>query len=160
MLVGLSPSYIQRAFTRVMGVSPRKYATALHSSRWRTKLIDGAPVTASICDAGFSSSSTAYRESRSVLGMTPKRFRDGGRGTQVSFTVLTSQLGDVLVATTSAGLVAVRIGECDALVDQLCAELPNATLIRDDDVIAPPSVDSSIYLPRPPGQNCQMNCQR
>ena len=137
VLVDLSPSYIQRTFTRVVGVSPRQYAAARRSTRWRTELNNGAPVTQSIYDAGFSSSSTAYGESRSTLGMTPKRFRDGGRGARVSFTVLTSQLGDVLVAATSAGLVAVRIGEGDALVDQLHAEFPNATLVRDDDVIAP-----------------------
>ena len=137
VLVNLSPSYIQRKFTRVVGVSPRQYAAARRSSRWRTELNHGAPVTQSIYDAGFSSSSAAYGESRSTLGMTPKRFRDGGRGVQVSYAVLASQLGDVLVAATSAGLVAVRIGEGDALVDQLHIEFPNATLIRDDDVIAP-----------------------
>ena len=136
-LVGLSPSHIQRTFTRLVGVSPRQYAAARRSTRWRTELTKGAPVTQSIYDAGFSSSSAAYGESRSTLGMTPKRFRDGGRGARVSFTVLPSQLGDVLVAATNAGLVAVRIGEGDALVHQLHAELPNATLLRDDDCIAP-----------------------
>ena len=49
--VGLSPAYIQRTFTRVVGVSPRQYAAARRSTRWRTELNNGAPVTQSIYDA-------------------------------------------------------------------------------------------------------------
>ena len=136
-LVGLSPSYLQRTFRRTMGVSPHQYGAAVRARRLRSELVQGTPVTQAIFDAGFTSSAAAYGQSRATLGMTPKRFRNGGRGERISFTVVTSPIGDVLVAATTNGLVAVRIGVGDELVRQLRAEFDEATLLRDDDVVTP-----------------------
>ena len=136
-LVGLSPSHLQRTFRRAMGVSPHQYGVAVRAQRLRDGLAGATSVTRAIYDAGYSSSSAAYGQSRAALGMTPKRFRDGGRGSRISFTVRATGLGDVLVAATTNGLVAVRIGEGRELERQLREEFAHATIVRDDEVVAP-----------------------
>jgi len=68
--------------------------------------------------------------------MTPRRWRDGGRGERIYYTVLASDLGQVLVAATNAGLVAVRIGDEAALVTEVRAEFPLADFRRDDKLLS------------------------
>jgi len=120
-----------------MGVSPHQYGATVRARRLRDELAGGTPVTQAIYDSGFTSSSAAYGQSLATLGMTPKRYRDSGRGASISFTVVASQLGDVLVAATTNGLVAVRIGVGDDLERQLRTEFAHATIVRDDEVITP-----------------------
>jgi AraC family transcriptional regulator of adaptative response/methylated-DNA-[protein]-cysteine methyltransferase len=50
---------------------------------------------------------------------------------------MSSPLGEVLVAATTIGLVAVRIGTGDELERELRTEFAQATLVRDDDVVTP-----------------------
>ncbi len=69
-----------------------------------------------------------------MLGMTPKRFRDGGRGEQIWYTTMSTPLGVVLVGCTSRGLCSVRFGESENdLEEELVREFPRATLMRDDE---------------------------
>jgi AraC family transcriptional regulator of adaptative response/methylated-DNA-[protein]-cysteine methyltransferase len=135
-LVGLSPSHVQRTFTQEMGVSPRKYGTACRMERLRSELRSGAEVTSAVYDAGFRSNSVAYAQAKPALGMTPRRWRDGGQGEEIFYTILASDLGHVLVAATSTGLVAVRIGEEAQLVGEVCAEFPLADIRRDDALLS------------------------
>jgi len=133
--IGLSPSYVQRAFTREIGVSPRQYAVALRSRRLREGLRQADTVTAAIYDSGFNSSSAAYGRASSDLGMTPRRWRDGGRGEQITFTVIETDLGDVIIAATHKGLVAVHFGEREQLINDVRLEFPHAELHQDDDLL-------------------------
>jgi AraC family transcriptional regulator of adaptative response/methylated-DNA-[protein]-cysteine methyltransferase len=136
-LIGLSPSHLQRTFRRTMGVSPHQYGAAVRTRRLRTELASGTSVTQAIYDSGFTSSGAAYGQSQAALGMTPKRFRERGRGERISYTIMSSPLGEVLVAATTIGLVAVRIGTGDELERELRTEFAQATLVRDDDVVTP-----------------------
>lgn len=90
-----------------------------------------------IFEAGFSSPSVVFGASAGRLGMTPGRFQRGGAGEHVSYTEIESDIGPVLVAATTRGLVAVRMGPADVLVDELARELPNAEFARDDELLAP-----------------------
>jgi AraC family transcriptional regulator of adaptative response/methylated-DNA-[protein]-cysteine methyltransferase len=71
--------------------------------------------------------------------MTPRRWRDGGRGEEIVYTILDSHLGQLLVAATKTGLVAVRIGSESQLVDEVRTEFPLAKFWRDDALLAPAS---------------------
>lgn len=135
-LIGRSPSHVQRTFTREVGVSPRKYGSARRMERLRNELRGGAEVTSAVYGAGFNSSSVAYAQAKPGLGMTPRRWRDGGRGEQIFYTILASDLGQVLVAATNTGLVAVRIGEEAQLVGEVRAEFPLAEFRRDDELLS------------------------
>jgi len=131
-LVGLSPSHVQRTFSREMGVSPHQYGKARRIEGLRSELRSGTDVTSAVYEVGFNSNSVAYAQAKPGLGMTPRRWRDGGRGERIYYTVLASDLGQVLVAATNAGLVAVRIGDEAALVTEVRAEFPLADFRRDD----------------------------
>ena len=136
-LVELSPSHVQRTFTREVGVSPFQYGKARRLERLRGELRRGGDVASAVYDAGFHSASVAYAQANRGLGMAPGRWRHGGRGENISYTVFSSDLGHVLVAATTRGLVSVQMGEEPQLVADLCAAFSSAELHRDDETMWP-----------------------
>jgi len=73
------------------------------------------------------------------LGMTPATYSRGGRGTNITYTIVASPLGQLLVAVTERGVCAVRMGDTDADVEKdLRAEFPAATIQRDDAALREP----------------------
>jgi AraC family transcriptional regulator of adaptative response/methylated-DNA-[protein]-cysteine methyltransferase len=96
-------------------------------------------VTSAVYDAGFNSNSVAYAQAKPGLGMTPRRWRDGGRGEEIVYTILVSDLGNILIAATTTGLVAVRFGEETQLINDVRDEFPLADFRRDDELLAPQS---------------------
>ncbi len=153
-LVGLSPSHVQRIFTREVGVSPHQYGKARRLENLRDELRSGSDVTSAVFDAGFNSTSTAYAQTRSGLGMTPRRWRDGGRGEDIVYTVVESVLGGILIAASKTGLVAVRIGEEEQMVREVRAEFPLAHIRRDDGLLA---LQSRTVLAATLGQTSVLN---
>jgi AraC family transcriptional regulator of adaptative response/methylated-DNA-[protein]-cysteine methyltransferase len=142
--VGMSRFHFQRTFRRVAGVTPGEYARARRADRFRTRLASGASVTAAIHDAGYGSSSRPYASE--TLGMTPTRYRAGGRGEQVTYAIADCSLGRVLVATTERGVCAIELGDDDnAVVSALARHVPNAETRRDDDALRA-TVDAVIVL--------------
>lgn len=132
--VGLSRFHFQRTFRRVVGVTPGEYARARRAERFRTRLASGASVTAAIHDAGYGSSSRPYASG--VLGMTPSRYRAGGRGERITYAIASCSLGRVLAATTDRGVCAIELGDDDeAVLDALARHVPNADRRRDDDAL-------------------------
>jgi len=133
--IGMSPSHLQRSFTRHVGVSPKRYGDNRRLERLRSGLRSDDNVATAIADAGFASSSTVYDAADSTLGMTPGRFGRGGEGVEIAYSLLASDLGDVLVAASDRGLVAVRFGSGPALVAEIKAELPRASILRDERLV-------------------------
>ena len=132
--VGLSPWHLQRTFKRITGVTPRAYAGARRMERMKSRLKVGDSVTRATYDAGYSSPSRVYDQSRARLGMTPGAYQRGGRGVRIQFTTLPTALGEVLVAATDRGLCFVALGDdAGTLEAVLRREYPAATVERDDD---------------------------
>ncbi len=129
----MSPSYLQRTFKAVTGVSPREYAAAHRNERVRESLHAKSSVTQAIFDAGFNSSGRFYERLTQLLGMTPARYRAGGAGETIRFAVGESQLGSVLVASSERGVVAILLGDDpEALVRDLQDRFSQATLVGGD----------------------------
>lgn len=125
--VGLSPAHLQRVFTALIGVSPREFQAALRADRFRTALRRGADVTTATYDAGYGSPSRVSARRPTGTGLTPAAYRRGAPGATVTYTVVPSVLGRLLVAATPEGVCAVKLGEDDArLVADLERELPHA----------------------------------
>ncbi len=142
--VGMSRFHFQRTFRRITGVTPGEYARARRADRFRTRLASGASVTAAIHDAGYGSSSRPY--ANDALGMTPSRYRAGGRGERITYAIAGCELGRVLVATTQRGVCAIELGDDDAAVlAALARHVPNAETHRDDAALQA-TVDAVVAL--------------
>jgi len=80
-----SPFHLQRVFKAETGLSPKQYALAHRSERFKSSLRSARTVTEAVYESGFGSSSRAYEKVASKLGATPRRFRSGD--VQVRFTI-------------------------------------------------------------------------
>lgn len=129
--VDMSPFHLQRVFQAELGLSPARYLRARRGERFKSQLRSGGTVSRATYDAGFGSSSRAYELADSQLGMTPATYRHGGKGAEIRYRVVRSSLGRVLVAATSRGVCAVKLGDdADALERELVEEYPHAELVR------------------------------
>ena len=130
---GVSAFHLQRTFKRVMGISPRQYVTARRFGNFKQLVREGESVTNALYDSGFNSSSRVYEQAADELGMTPATYSRGGRGVNISYTIVTSPLGRLLVAVTERGVCAVRMADADAELEKdLLTEFPEATIERAD----------------------------
>jgi AraC family transcriptional regulator of adaptative response/methylated-DNA-[protein]-cysteine methyltransferase len=131
--VGLSVSHLQRSFRRRFGLSPADYLAQRKLGSLRASLREGRDVSAALYDAGYGSPSRVYETGAARLGMTPARYRAGGDGEDVRWSLVDTALGQALVATTERGICMVELGEdADALETKLRAEFPRARLQRVD----------------------------
>jgi AraC family transcriptional regulator of adaptative response/methylated-DNA-[protein]-cysteine methyltransferase len=132
-IAGLSPYHFHRAFTRKLGLSPRRYAAARRAERLGRRVREAPRVTDAAYDSGFGSSSRFYEEAGRALGMTPTAFRTGGAGERIRVAAAESSLGALVVAATERGVCAVRFGDDPAAIGvALRAEFPGAAFTDSD----------------------------
>lgn len=130
---GLSSYYLHRLFKRITGVTPKAYTKAHRIQRVRSNLAQGKNVSAAAYDAGYQSNSRFYAEANQSLGMEPKKYRAGGKDTQIYFALGECSLGSVLVAQSERGICAISLGDDpDVLLQELQEQFSNATLIGGD----------------------------
>lgn len=131
-LVSMSPFHLQRTFTGLLGISPRGYQDAVRAEQFRRQLRQGTAVTAAMYEAGYGSSSRVYERRPTGRGMTPAVYQRGGRGVEMTFTIVDSALGRLLVAGTSKGISSVKLGDRDDTLEaDLRREYPHAHISRD-----------------------------
>ena len=129
---GMKSHQLERAFRRLIGVSPRQYADSQRILRLKSRLKEGDNVTTALYDAGFGSSSRLYERAPAQLGMTPATYRKGGAGMRIDYTIADSPLGRLLVGATPRGVSAVYLGAADQQLEAaLRKEYPRAELRRD-----------------------------
>jgi AraC family transcriptional regulator, regulatory protein of adaptative response / methylated-DNA-[protein]-cysteine methyltransferase len=129
----LSTSHFHRLFKTATGLTPKGYAEAHRASRLRDSLATGHTVTEAMYAAGFSSSGRFYEKSKSILGMTPTRYRAGGANERIRYAVAQTSLGIILVASSEKGVASILIGDDpNELARDLQDRFPKAHLIVDD----------------------------
>lgn len=132
--VGLSRFHFHRLFRDIVGVTPKEYAVAHREDRLRKDLQAGAAVSDAIYSAGYGSSSRVYENAAKTLGMTPSKFRGGGEGVAVHFTITESLLGWLIVAATDKGVCTIALGDNpEVLREQLRVRFRRARLIENGD---------------------------
>jgi AraC family transcriptional regulator of adaptative response/methylated-DNA-[protein]-cysteine methyltransferase len=130
--VNVSAYHLQRTFKQALGVTPRQYAEAQRLARLKTRLKEGDTVTSAMYDVGYGSSSRLYERASSQLGMTPRKFRQGGQGVNIHYTIVDSTLGRLMVAATEKGICFVSLGDDDAaLVAELRHDYSSAAIRHD-----------------------------
>ncbi len=136
--VGISASRLQRKFSARFGLSPAAYLAQRKLGTLKSALRDGNDVSAALYDAGYGSPSRVYEAGAARLGMTPARYRAGGAGETIRWSLVDTALGTTLVATTQRGICMVEIGvdaagdPATALEAKLRDEFPHAQLQRVD----------------------------
>ncbi len=131
--VGMSRFHFHRVFKSITGLTPKAYANAHRTRRVRAELPRSATVTDAIYAAGFNASGRFYEGAAKTLGMQPRSFRAGGKGTAIRFAVGRCSLGAILVAATERGICAIWLGDDpDTLVRDLQDRFPNADLTGGD----------------------------
>jgi AraC family transcriptional regulator, regulatory protein of adaptative response / methylated-DNA-[protein]-cysteine methyltransferase len=131
--VGLSASHLQRRFTAHFGLSPAEYLAQRKLGALKTGLRQGQDVSAALYDAGYGSPSRVYEAGAAKLGMTPARYRAGGEGEDIRWSIVVTALGPAIVAATSRGICMVELGEDDAALERtLQSEFPRARLTHVD----------------------------
>ena len=126
---GISSSHLQRSFKALVGVSPKAYADACRVAHFKRELRAGKSVTDATYEAGFGSSSRIYERSDTRLGMTPRQYRERGRGVDISYAVTTTALGPMMLAATDRGLCFIQFGRsASTLAAELRREYPNASI--------------------------------
>lgn len=124
---GYSPSHFQRVFTRHTGLSPAAYARALQAERAANALSDEDNVTGAIYAAGYSAPSRFYEATQGRLGMTASAWANGGKGVVISWAVVNTSLGPMLVAATGKGVCRVSFNEGREALER---RFPRAELVE------------------------------
>ncbi len=130
-LIGRSPFTAQKMFRAAMGVTPAGYQRALRGRGLRAGLREGARVTEAIYEAGYGAASRAYEAG--ALGMTPGRFKAGGKGERIGFAVAEcAGMGWLMVGATERGICWVALaGTAEEAEADLRAEFPAAEIAAD-----------------------------
>jgi AraC family transcriptional regulator, regulatory protein of adaptative response / methylated-DNA-[protein]-cysteine methyltransferase len=127
---GVSPSELQRQFTRRLGVSPKAYAQALALHRLARGLGGGGSALDAVFNAGFESSAAGYANAGTALGAAPGQLRGA---LDIGWWMGLSDLGWMLLAATGKGICWLAFGEePGALLEQLRAAFPKARLHNDE----------------------------
>ncbi|HEY1348332.1 MAG TPA: bifunctional DNA-binding transcriptional regulator/O6-methylguanine-DNA methyltransferase Ada [Ktedonobacteraceae bacterium] len=136
--LGLSKTYVQKLFKRVIGISPRQYAEALRLGQLKCWLKEGVSVTRTLYEVGYSSSSRLYERTPEQLGMTPTAYKRGGAGMAIAYTIVDSPLGRLLVAATARGICRIGLDNSDEVLEStLHHEYPAAEIHRDGNQLRP-----------------------
>jgi AraC family transcriptional regulator of adaptative response/methylated-DNA-[protein]-cysteine methyltransferase len=126
---GLSRFHFQRAFKKIVGLSPKQFVDAHRLQSFRQELRKQPSVTDAIYEAGFGSSSRVYERVDTRLGMTPAEYRAAGKDVTISYVCVDSVLGRMMIGATDRGLCFVQFGESDEeLLKMLRAEYAAARL--------------------------------
>jgi AraC family transcriptional regulator, regulatory protein of adaptative response / methylated-DNA-[protein]-cysteine methyltransferase len=128
---GRSPQ-LARAFKRVLGITPKQYASAQRLARFKQELKRRTRVSPALYEAGYGSSSRVYERTHEQLGMTPATYARGGAGVGIAYITVATSLGRLLVAATERGVCRVMLGDKnEALEADLVSEFPTAHVVQD-----------------------------
>jgi len=129
-LTGYSATHFQRLFKRTVGLSPASFARALREERVRDALETGASVTEALYEAGYSTPSRFYADTKGRLGMQASDWANGGDGRRVHWSVIDTSLGSMLVAATERGVCCLSFNEGES---ELRARFPKAEIVAAGD---------------------------
>ncbi len=145
-LVGMEPTHLQRVFRRFTGLSPRAYAATRRAERLKQRLREGGRVVDAMVDAGYRSARALATDATPRLGMSPGAYRRGGAGQRITYAVVDTLIGPMLIAASPRGISTIRFGDANELIASLRAELPAAELVEDAASIEPYADQIQAYL--------------
>lgn len=131
--VGMSAYHFHRVFKEQTGVTPKEYLQTKNRNQVQQNISTHDSITAAVYDSGFSSNSRFYEKSNQLLGMTPKKFKSGGKNEVIYFSIGKCSLGSFLVAKSAKGLCRISINnDPEVLIKELQDAFSHAELIGGD----------------------------
>ena len=135
---GLDVFQLNRLFKRHLAITPGDYIEGVRLGRIKRALRKSASVTDAVYDAGLGSSRGLYERAPRALGMTPRQYRAGGAGLDISHAIGDTPLGLACIGATDRGICYLQFGDDRAtLLAQLAAEYPHARLLPMTDTAQP-----------------------
>lgn len=132
--VQLSPSHFHRLFSRVMGITPKQYASSRRTTRFRQNLHKETTISQAVYAAGYESASRCYESVKDTLGMTPTSFQNKGRGQTIQYACARCHLGWLVVAATDVGICLIEFGDSRQHIQELLQNrFSSAELIAGDE---------------------------
>jgi AraC family transcriptional regulator of adaptative response/methylated-DNA-[protein]-cysteine methyltransferase len=130
----LSPTHLQRLFTRWAGLSPKAFLQAVTLDHARTLLRDSASILDTAYEVGLSGPGRLHDLFVTHEGMTPGFYKAGGKGLTLRFGFHDCPFGRALVMITDQGLAGLAFAddgqEKETLVD-MQSRWPGAAYIED-----------------------------
>jgi AraC family transcriptional regulator of adaptative response/methylated-DNA-[protein]-cysteine methyltransferase len=138
--VKLSPSHLQRIFTRWAGISPKAFLQALTLDHARAMLRDSASILDTAYEVGLSGPSRLHDLFITHEGMTPGSFKSQGKGLTIYYAFHPSPFGSALVMVTERGLSGLAFadeGEEHAVLADMMSRWTSASYLEDSARTAP-----------------------
>jgi AraC family transcriptional regulator of adaptative response/methylated-DNA-[protein]-cysteine methyltransferase len=132
-VVGMSPFQCQRVFSRLVGVSPKKFLQYLTLQRAKDALQAASVLEASF-DAGLSGPSRLHDLFVSVEAATPGEFKARGEGMTIRHGVAETPFGPAMILSSErgiTGLAFVEPAEEGEALDELSAPYRAANFVED-----------------------------
>ena len=130
----VSPSYLQRTFKAVFGVSPKAFQDAARLNTLKSLLKSGDDVIGAIFESGYGSPSRFYENAARQMGMSPRAYRSGAAAETIHYACRMTELSSLMFAATAKGVCFVMFGESEhELHKQLATEFPKAKLVQSSD---------------------------
>lgn len=132
--VGVSPTALQKLFTRWAGLSPKAFLQAVTLDHARRLLDQGMPLLETALEVGMSGPGRLHDLFVTHEAMSPGAYKSRGAGLLMRHGFHVSPFGLALVMTTDRGLAGLAFcdpgGEGEALAD-MTGRWPNATYVED-----------------------------
>jgi AraC family transcriptional regulator of adaptative response/methylated-DNA-[protein]-cysteine methyltransferase len=132
--VGMSPFQCQRLFSRMVGVSPKKFLQFLTLQRAKEALAQATSVLEASFDAGLSGPGRLHDLFVSVEAATPGEFKARGAGMVIRHGIADSPFGPCLILSSERGIVGlafVEPGEEGEILDEQSAPYRAARFVED-----------------------------
>ena len=131
---GLSPTHLQRLFTRWAGLSPKAFLQAVTLDHARGLLRDSASILDASYELGLSGPGRLHDLFVTHEGMSPGIYKAHGRGLSIRYGFHDCPFGRALILITSEGLAGLAFAdhgkEKSALAD-MTSRWPEATYVED-----------------------------
>ena len=137
---GLTPTALQKLFTRWAGLSPKAFLQAVTLDHARRLLDEGMPLLETSLEVGMSGPGRLHDLFVTHEAMSPGDYKTRGAGLTIRYGYHISPFGIALVMVTDRGLCGLAFadpgGEAASLAD-MRSRWPNATYVEDIAATAP-----------------------
>ena len=126
-MAATSKYHFARRFKSVVGVTAKQYLEAARLRRLKAGLKAESSIDAAVYGAGYGSPSRVYEKAARNLGMTPAQYRAAGKGVAISYALLETPVGLMMIGATDRGICFAQFGDSPGeLLERLSAEYASA----------------------------------